>query len=114
MLEFFIYISLGILFVLAAFTATFFFAPRHPTDAKLSSYECGEEPVGGSWIQYNIGYYLIGLIFVIVDIEVIFLIPWALSIKTLGWLAFSQMAIFMSILVLGIAYAWRKGALDWI
>lgn len=114
MLEFFVYISVGVLFVLGSFAASFFLAPHKPSEKKLSTYECGEETVGGSWIQYNVRYYLIGLAFVIFDVEVIFLVPWALTLKSLGLFAFVEMVIFLFILFLGLAYAWRKGALEWI
>lgn len=114
MLEFFVYLTVGVLFVLVAFAASFFFAPHKPTEKKLSTYECGEETVGGSWIQYNIRYYIFGLAFVIFDVEVIFLVPWALTLKSLGMFAFLEMAFFLGILFLGLAYAWRKGALEWI
>ncbi|MBI5078523.1 NADH-quinone oxidoreductase subunit A [Candidatus Saganbacteria bacterium] len=114
MFEFLIYLSVGILFVLAAFAAAFFLAPHRPGEKKLSPYECGEESVGTSWVQFNVRYYLIGLIFVIFDVEVIFLIPWALALKSLGAAAFVEMAVFIGVLLLGLAYAWRKGALEWI
>ena len=114
MLDFFIYFSVGVLFVLGAFVAAFFFAPHKPTEKKLSAYECGEKTVGGSWIQFNVRYYLFGLAFVIFDVEVIFLVPWALTLKSLGLFAFLEMAFFLFVLILGLIFAWRKGALEWI
>jgi NADH:ubiquinone oxidoreductase subunit 3 (subunit A) len=113
MVGFFIYLAIGIIFVLGAFAASFFLSPHKPTAKKLSTYECGEETVGGSWIQYNVRYYLIGLIFVIFDVEVLFLVPWALTQRVLGWFAFVEMMVFLAILALGLVYAWRKGALEW-
>ncbi len=113
MLEYSLYLFLGIAFVLVAFAASFFLAPHHPSPCKLDSYECGELPVGSSWIQFNSRYYIIGLIFVIFDVEVIFLVPWALVLKTLGVTALIEMIIFLAILILGLIWAWRKGALEW-
>ena len=113
MLDFFIYSAIGVAFILGAFAASFFFAPHKPTEQKLSTYECGEEAIGGSWIQYNVRYYLFGLAFVIFDVEIIFLVPWALTLRSLGRFAFMEMAVFLFILLIGLAYAWRKGALEW-
>jgi NADH-quinone oxidoreductase subunit A len=114
MLDFSVYLLVGVLFVIGAFVTSYFFSPHRPSDKKLSTYECGEEAVGGSWIQYNVRYYLFGLAFVIFDVEVIFLIPWALVLKSLGFSALVEMVIFIFILALGLLYAWRKGALEWI
>lgn len=114
MLDFIIYLVIGIIFVVGAFAAAYFFSPHHPTDKKLATYECGEDPIKGSWIQYNVRYYLLGLAFVIFDVEAIFLLPCVLVMKSLGLIAFIELAIFIFILVLGLAYAWRKGALEWI
>ena len=113
MTDFFVYLAIGIVFVLGAFAASFFLSPHNPTAKKLSTYECGEAPVGGSWIQYNARYYLVGLIFVIFDVEVLFLVPWALVQRSLGWFAFIEMMVFLLVLILGLVYAWRKGALEW-
>src|SRR3989338_6276369 len=113
MLVFLIYLAIGIAFVLGTFAAAYFISPHHPSEQKLLPYECGEEPVGGSWIQYNVRYYLVGLAFVIFDVEVLFLIPWALVVKSLGMFAFVEMVVFLAILLLGLAYAWRKRALEW-
>ncbi len=87
--------------------------PRHSTPAKLSTYECGEQPVGQSWIQFNNRFYVIALIFLIFDVEVAFLFPWAVVFKELGLFAFVEMAIFIFILLVGLAYVWRKGDLAW-
>ena len=87
--------------------------PRHPTPAKLSTYECGEQPVGQSWIQFNNRFYVIALIFLIFDVEIAFLFPWGVVFKELGWFAFIEMAVFIFILLVGLAYVWRKGDLAW-
>jgi NADH:ubiquinone oxidoreductase subunit 3 (subunit A) len=94
-------------------------APKNSYPAKESTYECGEVPVGGAWIQFNISYYIFALIFVIFDVEAIFLFPWAVVLQTLksmglGMFAVVEMTVFILILVLGLAYAWRKGVLRWL
>ncbi len=76
-------------------------------------YESGMEPIGGAWIQFNIRYYMFALVFVIFDVETVFLYPWAVAFHRLGLLAFIEALIFIAILVVALAYAWRKGALEW-
>lgn len=98
---------------LAAFTFSWFLRPKNPTSGKSSTYECGEIPQGSAWIQYNVVYYLFALIFVIFDVEVVFIIPWALVFRSLGIAAYIEMLIFIFILLLGLAYAWKKGVLKW-
>jgi len=81
---------------------------------KLNTYECGEVPEGPAWVKFNIRFYIIALIFIIFDVEVIFLFPWAVVFQDLGLLAFVEMMIFLFILVTGFAYVWVKGDLDWV
>ena len=81
---------------------------------KLLSYECGEIPEGSAWVQFNIRFYIIALIFIIFDVEVVFLFPWAVVFKDIGLLAFVEVMIFLSILVVGFIYVWMKGDLDWV
>lgn len=81
---------------------------------KLMSYECGEIPEGSAWVQFNIRFYIIALVFIIFDVEVVFLFPWAVVFQEIGFLAFVEMAIFVLILVAGFAYVWAKGDLDWV
>ena len=88
--------------------------PSNPYPEKLTTYECGEEPVGGSWIQFNIRFYVIALDFIIFDVEVVLLYPWAVVAMDFGWYGFGAMIIFVVVLLLGLAYAWRKGALEWV
>ena len=95
-------------------------SPRHDkNDAKQMSYECGEVPEGSAWVKFNVRFYVIALIFIIFDVEVIFLFPWAvvfqdLSANGFGLLAFIEMFLFVMILVIGFAYVWIKGDLDWV
>ena len=104
----------GIVFALISLFLTWLLSPSKPTESKLSSYECGEENIGISWVQYNFRYYIFALIFVIFDVEMIFLFPWAVVFRSLGMFALVEMFIFIAILVLGLFYAWRKGVLRWI
>jgi NAD(P)H-quinone oxidoreductase subunit 3 len=80
---------------------------------KFTSYESGIEPMGDAWIQFQIRYYMFALVFVIFDIETVFLYPWAMSFTELGLSAFIEVLVFLFILVIGLVYAWRKGALEW-
>jgi len=87
--------------------------PHRPSAEKLSTYECGEEPIGDSWVKFNIRFYIVALIFLIFDVEIVFLFPWALVYQKLGMFAFLEMMIFLGILVAGYVYVWVKGDLDW-
>jgi len=88
--------------------------PRLATPVKYTTYECGVEPVGGSWVQYTVRYYLYALVFLIFDIETVFLYPWAVTYQELGTFALIEMFLFLAILILGLVYAWRKGDLEWV
>lgn len=81
---------------------------------KGETYECGIPTTGTSWIQFNVGYYLFALIFLIFDVELVFMYPWAVAVKEVGMLAFFEILVFMFILFMGLLYAWRKGALEWM
>lgn len=104
----------GIAFVLITLFLTWLLAPSNPTEEKLSSYECGEETVGTAWVQHNFRYYIFALIFVIFDVEMIFLFPWAVVFRSIGIFALVEMFIFIAILMLGLFYALRKGVLKWV
>ncbi len=80
---------------------------------RRSTYECGMEPIGPSWVQFRLSYYLFALVFVVFDVETVFLFPWAVAYRQLGLFALVEMLIFVAILVVGLVYAWRKGALAW-
>ena len=88
--------------------------PKRPGDIKLSTYECGLQAIGDIWVQFKVQYYLYALAFVIFDIETVFLYPWAVAYGQLGLFALIEMTIFLSILTVGLVYAWRKGALEWV
>ena len=89
-------------------------APNNPNPDKLATYECGEESEGSAWVQFNIRFYVVALIFLIFDVEVVFLFPWAVVFNDLGLLAFVEMAIFLVILLIGLAYVWKRSDLDWV
>ncbi len=88
--------------------------PSRASEEKLTTYECGENPTGPAWIQFNIRFYVFALIFVIFDVEAVFLLPWAVVFKRLGWLAFGEGVVFIAILAVALAYVWRKGDLSWV
>jgi NADH:ubiquinone oxidoreductase subunit 3 (subunit A) len=99
------FIALGIAWVLR---------PKKPNPVKVQTYECGLETYGDTWVQFRVQYYLFALIFVIFDLETVFLFPWAVAYDKLGLFALVEMFIFLAILVGGLIYAWRKGALEWV
>ena len=105
---------LGIILVAAPLFIQWLIAPSNKTKEKLETYECGEEAEGSAWLQFNIRFYVIALIFLIFDVEVVFLFPWAVVFKELGLLALIEMGIFLMILVVGLAYVWVKSDLDWV
>jgi len=86
---------------------------RKPSEARTRTYECGEEPDGGAWVRFHPRYYLVALVFVIFDVEAIFLLPWAVSLRSVGAVALWGMLVFLGILMLGWIYAVKKGALRW-
>ena len=88
-------------------------APSKPDAEKLSPYECGFEAFEDARMKFDVRYYLIAILFILFDLEIAFLFPWAVALKEIGWLGFVDMMIFLAILVLGFAYMWIKGALDW-
>ena len=88
-------------------------APKSRAGERQLTYESGMEPIGGARIQFNIRYYMFALVFVIFDVETVFLYPWAVAFHRLGVLAFIEALIFITILLVALAYAWRKGALEW-
>lgn len=88
--------------------------PKKPNPIKETTYECGLETLGDTWVRFRAQFYIFALIFVIFDIEVVFLFPWAVAYQSLGLFALLEMAIFLGILALGLVYAWRKGVLKWL
>jgi NADH-quinone oxidoreductase subunit A len=122
--EVLLFIIGGLLFVTVALTASRLIRPHRPNSEKETTYESGEEPVGSAWVQFNIRFYIIALIFLLFEVEIVFLFPWAtiFANKELieqtngawGWFALIEMIVFVLILALGLAYAWVNGYLDWV
>ena len=100
----------GILIIFLAYL----FRPKRPYPVKRSTYECGLETIGPTWVRFRVQFYLYALIFVIFDIETVFLYPWAVALKKLSTFALIEMAIFILILVGALVYAWKTEALDWV
>ena len=109
-----------ILFLMIAITLSSFFvilnytqAPKNPDPEKLSAYECGFEPFSDSRMEFDVRFYLVAILFIIFDLEIAFLFPWAISLGNIGELGFWSMMIFLGILTIGFIYEWKKGALEW-
>jgi len=116
-----VFLVAGILFILGAFITGWLLSPngllglkyKYKKEILEDTYECGVETYGTSWFRFNVSFYLYALLFVIFDIETVFLYPWAVSFKPLGFQGFLEMLVFISILLVGLAYAWKKEALKW-
>ena len=105
----FIAIGLSIGFIVLNFIA----APNNPDSEKLSAYECGFEAFNDSRMEFDVRFYLVAILFIIFDLEIAFLFPWAITLGSIGFLGFISMMIFLFILTVGFVYEWKKGALDW-
>ena len=109
----FIFLLLGAIFVAVGLFAAWILRPHRPYPEKNATYECGEEPVGSAWIRLNVRFYVIALVFLIFDVEVVFLFPWAIILRQFGMFGFLEMVVFLVILLVGYAYVWLKGDLNW-
>jgi NADH:ubiquinone oxidoreductase subunit 3 (subunit A) len=112
-------VLLAFLVVTMGFLATSFalwkvLRPSRFSEEKLTTYECGENPQGSAWVQFNIRFYVFALVFVIFDVEAVFLLPWAVVFRELGLLAYVEGLVFIAILLVALAYVWRKGDLEWV
>jgi NADH-quinone oxidoreductase subunit A len=108
-----IMIALGAGFALISVLLSSVLGPKKPTPEKLAPYECGMPPVGNARERQSVKFYLVAMIFLLFDIEVAFLYPWAMALRDLGWNGFWQVLLFLLLLLAGYVYVWRKGALDW-
>ena len=108
-----IMIVAGILFGVVMSKASEFLGPKKPTDEKLSTYESGMEPVRSARERFSVRFYLIAMLFIIFDIEVVFLYPWAVNFRSFGMPGFVEMFVFIAILMVGLVFVWKKGALEW-
>ncbi|WP_299497907.1 NADH-quinone oxidoreductase subunit A [Mucilaginibacter sp.] len=118
-----IFLITGIILVAMMFFVNRLIAPNNPNPEKLTSYECGEEPTGNAWLPFNSRFYVIALVFLLFDVEMVFVFPWATVFGNheiiaadarWGWFSLAEMFIFLGILILGLVYVWCKGDLDWI
>jgi NADH:ubiquinone oxidoreductase subunit 3 (subunit A) len=109
-----ILLAAGFVFVIVATTAANLLAPHNATKEKLQTYESGETPIGNAWIQYPLGFYIYALLFVAFDVDIVFVISWAIIFKQLGLFGFIEIVFFIVVLALGLLYAWRKGVTRWI
>lgn len=108
-----IFIGLGILLPIIALTLGRILRPHNPIPAKAATYESGNETIGDSWIRFKVKYYIFAILFVIFDVEAIYLFPWAVAYDQLGLYAVIEAFLFIFLLFIGLIYAWRKGALEW-
>ena len=107
----FLFIALGL--SIGFIVLNFLFSQKNPDSEKLSAYECGFEAFGDSRMEFDVRFYLVAILFIIFDLEIAFLFPWAISLGNLGELGFWSMMIFLFVLTVGFVYEWKKGALDW-
>jgi len=107
----FVLVSLGL--SIGFILLNFLLSPKKPDPEKLSAYECGFEAFGDSRMKFDVRFYLVAILFIIFDLEIAFLFPWAISLGSLGILGFWSMMIFLFVLAIGFIYEWKKGALDW-
>ena len=108
-----IYFLIVTVFAMVPIIAARIFRPKKPSPGKLDPYECGLGRIGDAWIQFKVQYYLYALVFIVFDVEVVLIIPWAVVFRKLGPVAFLEMAIFLLILFVGLIYVWRKRDLEW-
>jgi NADH:ubiquinone oxidoreductase subunit 3 (subunit A) len=108
-----VFTVMSILFVSGTLFLSSLLQTRRPTPEKLTTYECGPPPFGEAWRQMNLHYYIFALLFVLFDVEAVFLYPVALAARAVGWWAFGEVVVFIAILLAGYVYAWRAGGLEW-
>jgi NADH-quinone oxidoreductase subunit A len=108
-----IFIAIGIAIGVLPILAGFLLAPHKPDSEKLSPYECGFEAFEDTRMRFDVRYYLVAILFIIFDLEIAFLFPWAIVLDSIGMFGFIAMMVFLGILVIGFIYEWKKGALEW-
>tara|TARA_Y100000590_G_scaffold110245_1_gene125697 strand:- start:288 stop:656 length:369 start_codon:yes stop_codon:yes gene_type:complete len=108
-----LFLLIAIVLSVGFIVVNFLFSPKNPDPEKLSAYECGFEPFSDSRMEFDVRFYLVAILFIIFDLEIAFLFPWAISLGKIGFLGFISMMIFLGILTVGFIYEWKKGALDW-
>jgi NADH-quinone oxidoreductase subunit A len=108
-----IFLAISLILSLGFLVLNFAFSPKNPDPEKLSAYECGFEPFNDSRMEFDIRFYLVAILFIIFDLEIAFLFPWAITLGNIGLFGFFSMMLFLFILTIGFIYEWKKGALDW-
>ena len=108
-----VFLVLGLVFGIAPMVAGFVLAPNRPDADKLSPYECGFEAFEDSRMKFDVRYYLVAILFILFDLEIAFLFPWAVVLPEIGFFGYAAMMLFLAILVVGFVYEWKKGALEW-
>ena len=108
-----VFLAIAAAVSVAMVAASFLVARQRPDSAKLSAYECGFEPFEDARIRFDVRYYLVAILFIIFDLEVAFLFPWAVSLADIGAFGFWSMVVFLAVLTIGLIYEWKKGALEW-
>jgi|SRR3989304_5922493 len=109
-----LFLLIGIVFPAVPVTLAYIVGPKKPNPLKYETYECGIETVGEAWVQFKIQYYIFALVFVVFDVETVFLFPWAVAYNSLKLFLAVQGIIFIFLLAEGLIYVWRKGALEWV
>ncbi len=109
-----LFLVVGALIPTSALVASWVVSPKKPNPIKQSTYECGMETVGDNWVQFKAQYYIFALVFLVFDVETVFLFPWAVSLGKLSLFAVLEGIVFILILISGLVYAWRKGMLEWV
>ena len=108
-----IFLAIALILSLGFLILNFAFSPKNPDPEKLSAYECGFEPFNDSRMEFDIRFYLVAILFIIFDLEIAFLFPWAITLGNIGLFGYFSMMLFLFILTIGFIYEWKKGALDW-
>jgi NADH-quinone oxidoreductase subunit A len=108
-----LFIIVGLIIPVGAITVAWILGPKKANPIKMTTYECGIETVGDSWVQFKAQYYIFALVFLVFDVETVFLFPWAVKLGQLGLFAVLEGIVFILILIAGLAYTWRKGMLEW-
>lgn len=109
-----VFMIVAALFIIISLVLSRLLRPHHPESGKLATYECGKAPLGDARVRFKIRYYIFALVFLVFDVEVLFLYPWAVTLNDLGVVALVEAAIFLALLFAGLLYAWRKKVLEWL
>jgi NADH-quinone oxidoreductase subunit A len=108
-----VFVAIAVILPVVPILLGWLLGPRKPNPIKQDTYECGLETVGDTWVQFKIQYYVFALVFLVFDVEMVFLFPWAVAYGNLGLFAFVEVLVFLALLAVALVYVWRKGALEW-